>query len=204
MNTNRTNMKKHLAALMVLGTVAFQATAQQEMKVDPTASRLLWTGKKLTGEHTGNVGLKEGTIIMNGKDLGAADVVIDMATITCIDLEGGSADKLVGHLKSPDFFNVEEHPTVAFKTTRIDAIPDATPGKPNYRVTGELTIKGITHPNTFDCIVWKDGEAVRAVANLVFDRAKYDIRFRSGTFFPDLGDKVIDDQVSITFDVTAK
>ena len=145
------------------------------------------------------------TITVGNKTLEAAEVMIDMSGITCIDIENEGANaKLVGHLKSPDFFDVEQHPTATFKTTKVEAIADAVPGKPNYRVTGDLTIKGITQPNSFDCLFWVEGDKARAAAMLSFDRTQYDIKYRSGSFFPEIGDKAIADLVELTFDVTAR
>ena len=90
-----------------------------------------------------------------------------------------------------------------FTTTAVEKL-DVASGKPNYRVTGDLTIKGITHPNTFDVLFWMEGKEARAAATITFDRTKYDIKYRSGTFFPEIGDKAISDAVTLTFDVSAK
>ena len=196
-------MKNLLLAASLLATTI--TTAQTARTIDPADSKLLWTASKITGDHTGRVPVKGGSIVVGNKTLEAAEVTIDMSGITCIDIENeGSNAKLVGHLKSPDFFDVEQHPTATFKTTKVEAVVDAVPGKPNYRVTGDLTIKGITQPNTFDCLFWVEGDKARAAAMLSFDRTKYDIKYRSGSFFPEIGDKAIDDQVQLTFDVTAR
>lgn len=189
------------AMVLGLGTVGL---AQRQLALDPAGSKVTWTGKKVTGSHTGGIDVSKGGMTWDANGLLTASVVIDMNTITCTDLSGGGAEKLVGHLKSPDFFNTPEFGTATFKSTSIEPIRAAKPGQPNYKVTGDLTIKGITHPVTFDALAWHDGTVIRAAANLVFDRSKYDVRFRSATFFPDLGDKVIEDNVSLTFDVSAK
>ena len=196
-------MKNLLLAASLLATTI--TTAQTARTIDPADSKLLWTASKITGDHTGRVPVKGGSIVVGNKTLEAAEVTIDMSGITCIDIENeGSNAKLVGHLKSPDFFDVEQHPTATFKTTKVEAVVDAVPGKPNYRVTGDLTIKGITQPNTFDCLFWVEGDKARAAAMLSFDRTKYDIKYRSGSFFPEIGDKAIADMVELTFDVTAR
>lgn len=178
--------------------------AQRNVTIDPAASKVTWTGKKMTGEHTGGITIKNGTLTWDTQGLQGANVTIDMTTITCTDLEGGAATKLVNHLKSPDFFNVEAHPTATFTSTKVEFIDGAAPGRPNYRVTGNLTIKGITHPITFDVRALFDGQRVIASANLTFDRSKYDVRFGSASFFESIGDKAISDDVQLTFDITAK
>lgn len=195
---------KHLflSSLLLLSTGT--GIAQDRLTVDAEATRVLWTGTKVTGSHTGGLTVKEGTVVADAGTLISAEVVIDMASITCTDLQGGSADRLVGHLKSPDFFDTDQHPTATFTATKVEPIADARPGHPNHRVTGDLTIKGITHPVTFECIVWREGKVLRAAASLTFDRTKYDIKYRSGAFFPEIGDKMIHDEVSLTFDLKAE
>ncbi|MBX2972278.1 MAG: YceI family protein [Flavobacteriales bacterium] len=196
-------MKHFLIAATLLATTHIHA--QNPKAIDPADSKLLWTASKLTGDHTGRVAVKGGHINVNGKALAGAEVVMDMTGITCMDIEdAGTNAKFVKHLKSEDFFDVDKHPTATFTATKVEPIADAAPGKPNYRITGDLTIKGITKPNTFDCLFWVDGDKARAAAMLSFDRAQYDIKYRSGTFFPEIGDKVIADKVDLTFDVTAR
>lgn len=193
---------------LLIAAALFTATqlhAQTAKPIDPAESKLLWTATKMTGDHTGRVVVKGGNVAVANGTLSAAEVAIDMTGITCLDIENeGANTKFVNHLKGEDFFEVDKHPTATFKSTKVEAIADATPGKPNYRVTGDLTIKGITKPNSFDCIFWVDGDKARAAATFSFDRSQYDIKYRSGTFFPDLGDKVIADKVDLTFDVTAR
>lgn len=184
--------------------IAVSAVAQDRLSVDTAATRMLWTATKVTGSHTGGLTVKQGQVVADAGSLVSADVVIDMGSITCTDLQGGSAERLVGHLRSADFFDTDQHPTASFKTTKVEVIADARPGHPNHTITGDLTIKGITHPVTFNCLVWREGKALRAAANLVFDRTKYDIKYRSGAFFPDIGDKMIHDEVSLTFDLKAE
>jgi len=191
-----------LAAAMV---ASFSAFAQTAKTVDPGDSKVLWTATKLTGDHTGRVPVKGGAVEVSNGTLVGAEVQIDMTGITCIDIENeGTNTKFVGHLKGPDFFEVDKHQTATFKATKVEAIPDVAPGKPNYRVSGDLTIKGITKPNSFNCIFWVDGDKARAAATLTFDRTQYDIKYRSGAFFPEIGDKAIADEVNLTFDITAR
>ena len=197
-------MRTHFLAL-ALFTAPVLFAQSKTVKVDPAASKLLWTASKVTGEHTGAVPVQSGSIAIAEGQLSGAEVTMDMTGITCIDIESeGTNAKLVGHLKSPDFFDVENHNTATFKTTKVEKLADVPPGKPNYRITGDLTIKGITQPNTFDCIFWMDGSTARAAANVIFDRTQYEIKYRSGNYFQDLGDKAISDEVQLTFDLTAK
>lgn len=197
-------MKNLFLAFALITSTAVSAQSNTA-PVDPASSKVMWTASKLTGEHTGVVSVKAGSITETKGVLTAAEITIDMTGITCIDIESpGTNAKLVAHLKSEDFFDVEQFGTASFVSTAIEALSGVAAGKPNYRVTGDLTIKGITEPNTFDCLFWTSDGAARAAATFTFDRAQYDVKFRSSTFFPEVGDKIISDTVSLTFDIAAK
>jgi polyisoprenoid-binding protein YceI len=148
--------------------------------------------------------MRAGTIDWGDQGLVGAEIEMDMTTITDTDMERQWAAELEDHLRSPDFFNTTAFRTATFRTTHVAPIDDAGAGKPNYRVTGDLTIKGITHPVTFDVLAWKDNRTVHVTGTLLFDRTLYDIKSRSGRFFDSLGDRMIDDMVELTFDVTGK
>ena len=159
-----------------------------------TESELKWIGKELsTDTHTGTLALKKGKIDVNANGVIHGEVEIDMTTITVSDMQGKWGKKLEGHLKSSDFFGVEKYPN-AFITFQSDE----NPIKNNQiNLTGELTIKDITHPITFTAELLDIKPSIIAKANLSFDRSKYDVRFRSGKFFENLGDKLILDDIEV-------
>ncbi len=161
-------------------------------KVITTSSKVEWTARKVTGKHTGTVNIKEGKIEMNDGILTKASVTIDMTTILDTDLSGSSKTKLEDDLKSDNFFGVAKFPTATLVTTSIIALDEG-----DYKVTANLTIRGITHPITFDALVIPDGKQYRAKATLVVDRTLYDIKYRSGKFFDDLGDSTIYDDFDL-------
>lgn len=189
-------------ALVVACTGA--TVAQSTYTVDPAASQLIWTGKKITGQHQGSIEVLSGTIGWGESGLTHAHLVIDMTSIKNTDMESEYAAELEAQLKSTDFFNTADFKTADFKATGIEPIPGVETGKPNYSVTGDLTIKGMTHPVTFDALAWKEKKGVRAAGTIIFDRTLYDIKYRSGQFFDALGDKMIEDMVELTFDITGK
>ena len=115
-----------------------------------------------------------------------------MTSINTTDLEGDYKNKLDGHLKSADFFGVETHTTSKLVFTKVEAS-----GKNSYKVTGDLTIKGITKPVTFDVSIYGS----KATATLKVDRAEYDVRYGSGSFFDNLGDKTIYDEFDLVVDL---
>jgi polyisoprenoid-binding protein YceI len=105
---------------------------------------------------------------------------------------------LVGHLKSDDFFSVEKHPVSKFE------IKDVKHKSGNqYTLTGDLTIKDITHPVSFDAAVDVKDKQLTAKGKMEVDRTLYDIKFRSGRFFSGLGDNLIYDTFTLDFDIVA-
>jgi polyisoprenoid-binding protein YceI len=185
-------------------SAAVPVVGQATFTLHPPSSKVLWKGKQVTGEHSGTIRMRAGTIDWGDQGLVGAEIEMDMTTITDTDMERQWAAELEDHLRSPDFFNTTAFRTATFRTTHVAPIDDAGAGKPNYRVTGDLTIKGITHPVTFDVLAWKDNRTVHVTGTLLFDRTLYDIKSRSGRFFDSLGDRMIDDMVELTFDVTGK
>jgi len=179
-------------ALAIFALVTFTVNSQSK-KVNPEKSNIHWVGKKVTGQHEGTISLKEGVLIFKKGKLAGGKFIMDMTTINTTDLDGGMKNKLDGHLKSDDFFGTENFPTagLVFKTI-------ATKEKNNYTVTADLTIKGITNQITFDINV--NGSS--ATTKLVINRAKYDIKYGSGSFFDNLGDKTIYDDFDLDVKLT--
>ena len=188
-------MKKLLmiVASILLTNLVF---ADSSMSIDTSKSKLLWTGTKVTGKHNGDIKFKSGTITLSKEGiLKGADFVVDMTTINTTDLSGEWKDKLDGHLKNADFFNVTAHGTSTLKFKKVNSKASKV-----YNVTADLTIKGKTKPVTFD--VTLDGK--NAKGSLTFDRTTYDIKYGSGKFFEGLGDKMINDEVKLDFEIAFK
>jgi polyisoprenoid-binding protein YceI len=173
--------------------------------VETSKSEVKWNAKKVTGEHYGDITLKSGQLQVDKNKVTGGTFVIDMTSLTVEDIkDAGSNGKLVGHLKSDDFFSVDKHPSATFTITEVSPIAKAAAGQPNHNVKGNLTIKGITNPVSFPAtITVKDGIAT-AKADVTVDRTKYDIRYRSNNFFENLGDKAIYDEFTVSLNVTAK
>ena len=192
---------KHLAsvALMALVLASFTLPVKTtSYNVDTTQSKVVWTGRKVTGEHTGTIQIKEGNLEVDGSKLQGGSFVIDMNSITNSDLEGEYKGKLEGHLKSDDFFGVATHPTAQFVITMAKAKKDG-----QYDITGDLTIKNITHEITFPATVKVEDTQVTADAKITIDRSKYDVRYGSGSFFDNLGDKTIYDDFDLQVNLIA-
>ena len=171
------------------------ALATQAQNVNLDKSTFTWTGKKVAGEHTGNIKLKSGTIKIDGNELKGGNFIIDMTTLTCTDLKDqGSNTSLVNHLKSDDFFSVEKFNESRFNITKVVRQPNS-----QYQVTGNLEIKGSSDPNTFTATVEEKGKQKIFTGTMVVDRTLYNIRYGSGKFFENLGDRMINDNFEIKF-----
>ena len=188
-------MKTLMITLFMLAVSASVLNAQT-INADVKKSILKWHGKKVTGEHYGNINLKSGMMEMKDNQIVKGRFIIDMNSITCTDLTDATYNaKLVNHLKSDDFFGAAKHPEAVIEIVK------STPFTNNEAtVEAKLTIKNITHPVSFK--VRKDGEAY--IAEIVVDRSKYDVRYGSGSFFDGLGDKMIYDEFEMTVRIEAK
>lgn len=191
---------KNLLFLPLFALVAMSFNLLHETKVDTSASNIAWTGYKVTGQHTGNVKLKSGNLNYHDGKLQGGSFEIDMNSITCTDMQGEYADKLVGHLKSDDFFGTTTFPTAKFVITRAVA----TDSKGNYRITGNLTIKETTKEVKFNANVTDSGSEIKATGKIVVDRSEYNVKFGSGSFFDNLGDKTIYDEFDLNVTLVAK
>ena len=186
---------------IVAGLLSFNLIKTGTHTVDVKASQVTWMGSKIAYGHKGSVDLKSGSLIVENGTLTGGSFEIDMTTIKNLDLTDEEKNaKLVGHLKSKDFFNVKKHPSASFEIT--SAKQEQSEGG-NYMISGDLTIKGTTEPLSFPAQVDIDGDKVTAKANMKFDRSKYDVRYGSGSFFDNLGDKLINDDIEMGISLVA-
>ena len=161
--------------------------------IDPNQSIIVWTGREVTtSKHFGNIYFASGQFEVKSGLISSGEFVVDMTTIDNQDLPEERRPRLEAHLKSDDFFSVESHPTALLSILSSESMSE---GK--WLVSGELTIKTFTHPVEFEMLNSNDGWK----ANLVFDRSKYEVKFRSGTFFENLGDKLIYDDIELAINL---
>lgn len=158
-------------------------------------SVLNWKGSKPTGDHNGTVLLKSGGILIEDGKLKAGEFVVDMNTITNLDMKGSKgATNLVGHLKSPDFFEVEKYPTSKFVITSVVE----KDGK--LEVTGNLSIKDVTKSIAIPATIEKvDGVYEFKSETFNIDRADFNVKYKSKKFFDNLKDKFVNDLVEMSF-----
>jgi polyisoprenoid-binding protein YceI len=185
--------------------VATAGEESAEYVVDTTASVINWTGKKPTGTHTGTIKLKKGSFKANDSIIENGTFVIDMTSIVDTDLDGDQKTNLENHLKGTvegkegDFFNVKEYPTATFEVTGISEKDGQT------MLQGNLTMKGKTNNIEFPITMNMDGETLEISSKeFAIDRTKWDVNFGSKSVFDGLGDKFINDNIELTFNVKAK
>ncbi len=190
--------RKIMGTFVLISIFTVQVIAT-EYKVDKSKSTVEWKGKKVTGQHHGTVELKSGKLELDGEKVTSGKILMDMTSIKNKDLTNESMNqKLVGHLKSEDFFSVGKHPTATLKLNDVVLKTGY-----EYTIIGDLTIKDITHPVTFTALMdVKDGK-LTATGEIEVDRTLYDIKFRSGRFFSDLGDNLIYDTFTLEFNIVA-
>ncbi len=179
-------MKKiNLIVLVATSLLSFGLYAQT---VEISNGVINWKGSKITTDsHEGTLSISEGRLTFENDVLTAGSFSVDMNSMVCTDLSGDYADRLVGHLKSDDFFGVAEYPEATLVITHAEKTDDG------YNVTGDFTIRGITHPESFVLKL----EENKASADLEIDRSKYNVKYNSGTFFESLGDKLINDALEL-------
>jgi len=169
-------------------------------KIVSSNSNVEWTGRKVTGAHNGTIGIKEGNFILNDGKIKGGNVVINTSTIKILDITDPDANaQFAGHLASDDFFSIEKFPTASF-----DILSVKETGNGVYHLEGNLTIKDITHLVGFEAKIENDRNAILLSGKLLIDRTKYDIKFRSGNFFKDLGDTLIYNDFELDFNITAE
>jgi polyisoprenoid-binding protein YceI len=186
---------KHLNTVFLVAAIAVMMAfnfKDREFKIDNQKSKITWVGRKVTGQHAGTINLSDGKFTSNGKKITGGSFTIDMTSLK----DGESNARLEGHLKSDDFFSTDKFPQATFVVSSLES-----KGGDQYVVRGNLTIKGITQGIEFPATIQLSGGQVTAKAKILVDRTKFDIKFRSGNFFENLGDKAIEDNFELNVDL---
>ncbi len=182
--------------------VAAEAQAVSTKYVtDNETSTIEWKGFKPTGTHNGTIKLGSGTLMASDNTIESGSFLIDMGSITVLDIpaeEKGNA-KLLGHLKSADFFDVENHANAAFEVTGVSEVEGKT------MLSGNLTIKAIKQNITFPVTVSQNEDTLTLTSDsFTIDRSKWDVKYGSKSFFDNLGDKFINDEIELKVSVIGK
>ena len=186
-------LKQVVLLILTIGcffTLQSFTVEKEDVKIKDSA--LTWVGSKVTGSHEGTIELKSGYLTLDNNDLVGGEFVIDMTTIVCTDLSGKGKAGIESHLKSDDFFSVDEFPTASL--TILDV---KKRGLDQYQVNANITIKGITQKIMFDTEI----KEKTAKAKLVIDRTEFGIIYKSGNFFEELADKAIYDEFKLSIEL---
>ena len=175
------------------------------MIIDVEKSTAEWLGKKVTGQHNGTIKFVKGDFTVDNGKVTGGKFEMDMNSIVVLDLTDAAMNtKLTGHLKSDDFFGSAKFPSSKFEITKVDVLND--PNKPgmNSTVTGNLTIKDITKSISFPAEIKIENGVLNAKADFDIDRTEWNVKYGSGKFFENLGDKMINDNFNLKLTLTAK
>ena len=163
-------------------------------------SILKWKGSKPTGSHDGVISIKEGNVTIDDFNLMSGNIVIDMSSIICTDITNkGTNEYFVKHLKNEDFFGVEMYPTAS-----LEIISSKLIERNKYEVLANMTIKEITNQIKFVTVIVYDKNLATATGLLEIDRSKYNIKYKSKSWFPDIGDKFIYDIFELDFKIISE
>lgn len=181
--------------------------------VKPNESILAWEGYKPTGQHHGTVGLTEGNLMIKDGEVAGGKFVFDMNSIAVLDLTNPEWNgKLTRHLKSPDFFEVENHPQATFEITVVKPIQATSVGMnadkgeiiPTHSITGNLSMKGISRSITFDARIDKSENLVLVESNMFFiDRTEWNVQYKSKKISAKFKDDFINDEMGIKLKIVS-
>ncbi|HHS94984.1 MAG TPA: YceI family protein [Phaeodactylibacter sp.] len=177
--------------------------------VDPANSKIIWAGSKPGKTHTGTINVSKGTLTAVNNNITGGMFEIDMTSLEVTDLQKGfGKEKLEAHLKGTvegkedDFFNIKEFPTATFVITSVTPITGNE--EATHNITGNLTLKGQTKSITFPASVVIAGDKISAVAPAFkINRLEWGIKFMSKSVLDNLKDGFIEDEVSLTVNLTA-
>jgi polyisoprenoid-binding protein YceI len=187
------------AGTQLAGTVPSQGSYE----VSPSESRVEWTAGKpgiIGYVHHGTFPVADGEIVV-GDNTASGSFALDMTGLRVTSLGGGKAGResqLEGHLKTGDFFDVDEYPTAMFEISSVTAAPAG-----GFTITGDLTIKGTTEEVSFPAHIVEENGKLMANAEFTIDRTRWDVTFGSANFFEDLAENAIGDEVTITLSLVA-
>jgi len=199
----QTTILSSLLAAVTLTAFTITKRHTDTYKVDPKQSSAEWFAEKMTGKHNGTIMISGGEISNNHGTL-SGSIEMDMTTIENKDMQPGKGkEKLEGHLKSKDFFDVETYPKARFVITSVTPVPVTYEEGPTHLVKGSLTIKDKTNEISFEAVIKMTDTQATCTGSAIVDRSKFDVRYGSRSFFPDIGDKIIYDEFTLKFNVVA-
>jgi polyisoprenoid-binding protein YceI len=206
---NRKSIILIIASVIIYSGLSLQAqtASAKKLAINTTDSKVSWLGKKPTGEHNGYVKLTGGEVIVDKNELTGGSFTIDFNSIVNLDLKDeGMNNRLVGHLKSADFFDVAKYPTARFAITKVTKVsgPAAGASKATHRIEGDLTMKGITKKISFDASInLLNGKLVASTPTFTIDRTQWSVNYQSKSIFAELKDQFIYDDMTLSVELVS-
>jgi polyisoprenoid-binding protein YceI len=179
-------------------SISLHVENEKYVVVDTSQSVVRWKGSNSFGPHTGYVYISKGELMIVNGQLTGGKVEVDMNTIEDENHDHSSTNGLITHLKDPDFFDVKKFPFTIIEITRVTSINAG-----EKQITGNLTIKGITHPVSFPAKIEVADGIVKANGKLTIDRTKWNVRYGSGKFLDNLKNEVIADEIEFDIKIVA-
>jgi len=173
-----------------------EMVASAQYNVDAAASLVNWEGAKIAYGHTGTVPVANGQLIVANEEIVGGKFAIDLREMASTDLKGEKAEKLLGHLKSPDFFDVETHPMANFVITQVQK---STAGDDRtHDITGNLTMRGKSRSITIPATVSMDGGMLKAsTPKFTIDRTQWDVSYNNSGIAGIVKDDIINDNIGL-------
>ena len=179
-------------------------TATDTLQVDMENSQIKWIGRKVTGEHSGTLNLSGGWVVLDKNSINSGKFIFDMASISNTDIESPEwKQKLEDHLKSEDFFHTDSFPHAILEIKGRQSLIIEN-SKKSAQILADLTIRGITHEIKLPLDLTQSQNNFNAEGSVDIDRTLYNIQYKSGKFFDELGDKLIYDNFTVQFMVQTK
>lgn len=171
-----------------------------QYEINRELSKIYWEGEYLTGlKEKGSLSLLSGQFYVSSSTITQGEFIIDMNSISSDPENEG----LVNHLRSSDFFDVEKYPVATFILKKIMPTSEGGAKLGRYVFAGDLIIKGITQPISFVATISSGKNSAEAKASFALNRADWEIKYNSPSFFSDLGDKIIRDAFVVELDFVA-
>jgi len=176
---------KYLAIAGLLGAAVSAQAAPVTYKLDPGHTMVLFSWNHFGFSNpTANLGLGDGTLVFDEKNPAQSTVEV---TLPLADLDT-HVGKLDEHLKKPDFFDAEKYPAVTFKSTKVQAL-----GGHKFKVTGDLTVHGVTKPVVLDATLNRVGPHPMSKSQSIGFDATASIKrsdFGVGAYVPNVSDEI--------------
>ena len=194
-----------------------EITSAPSIMINMRSSILEWKGglKFINNDHNGNLKIKGGNIYLQKDNKITGNIVINMMSMTNIDLPDSKKDYLIGHLRSEDFFHVDRYPIASLEISSSKILEKKSNGKYNMQISGDLTVKSTTKPIVFTALVDLDSDIKSATGTMEFNRTDFDVQYRSEMHLDDaksfwnkmnttkeaVKDKVIQDKIEVMFSI---